>query len=237
MIWPLIACLLTIIVFLVTRKVAEVVGSPLFNPLILSVIIIISILLLLKIPYQHYFEANKPINSLLQPAIVALAFPLYKQLHQIRAHWKSILLICTVASSFAMISGGFLCLWLGGNETILASVLAKSVTTPIAMTISSSLGGIPSISAICVLCAGIFGVIFAHSIFRFIKVDKLQARGLSIGAVSHALGTARSMELNYQEGAYSSLALVLCSIITSILSPVIFPLIKLIYKNVTLILM
>lgn len=231
MIWSIFACLLTVIVFFVTRKIAEMVRSPLLNPLIFSVIIIICVLLLMNIPYERYFEANAPINNLLQPAVVALAFPLYKQLHQIRAHWKSILLICTVASFFAMVSGGLLCIWFGGDEAIIASVLPKSVTTPIAMAIASTLGGIPSISAICVLCAGLFGAIFAHIIFKLININKTQARGLSIGAVSHALGTARSVELNYQEGAYSSLALVLCSIITSLLSPLVFPLIKLLYTN------
>lgn len=162
-------------------------------------------------------------NALLQPAVVALAFPLYEQLHQIRARWKSLLLICLVGSVLAMVSGAAVVLWLGSSPEIAASVLPKSVTMPIAMATSHAIGGIPAVSAICVMFVGIFGAVFGYPILKLLRITTPAARGLSIGATAHALGTARCVEEDYQEGAYSSLALAICGVITSLSAPLIFP--------------
>ncbi|MNH37517.1 Inner membrane protein YohK [compost metagenome] len=91
------------------------------------------------------------------------------------------------------------------------------------MAVAGSLGGIPAISAVCVIFAGIFGSIFGHSLFRVLKITTRSARGLAMGTASHAIGTARCAEMDYQEGAFSSLALVICGIITSLLAPFVFP--------------
>ncbi|NJC99833.1 CidB/LrgB family autolysis modulator, partial [Candidatus Erwinia dacicola] len=130
----------------------------------------------------------------------------------------------------AMISGTAIALWLGATPQIAATLLPKSVTTPIAMAVSGTLGGIPAISAICVLLAGVFGAVFGHMLLNLLKVRSKAARGLAIGNASHALGTARASEVNYQEGAFSSLALVLCGIITSLLAPFVFQLLMALWR-------
>ncbi|MFI8415623.1 CidB/LrgB family autolysis modulator [Serratia sp. NPDC078593] len=214
---------LTLIVFFVARKLAQKLKMPLLNPLLVSMAIIIPFLLLAHIPYEDYFQGSKILNDFLQPAIVALAFPLYEQLHQIRARWKSIISVCFVGSLTAMISGGALALWMGATPEIAASILPKSVTTPIAMAAAQSLGGIPAISAVCVIFVGILGAVFGHTILNLLKINTKSARGLAMGSASHALGTARCVEMDFQEGAFSSLALVICGIITSLLAPFLFP--------------
>ena len=114
---------------------------------------------------------------------------------------------------------------LGATPQIAASILPKSVTTPIAMAVSGSIGGIPAISAVCVIFVGILGAVFGHTLLNLMRIRTKASRGLSMGTASHALGTARCAELDYQEGAFSSLALVLCGIITSLMAPFLFPLI------------
>ena len=215
---------LTLIVFFAARKLAVLTRISLLNPLLVSMAIIIPLLLVLKIPYEHYFQGSKVLNDLLQPAVVALAFPLYEQLHQIRARWKSIISVCFIGSLTAIISGTLVALWMGASPEIAASVLPKSVTTPIAMAVASSIGGIPAISAVCVIFVGILGAVLGHSLFNRVGIKTKAARGLSMGTASHALGTARCAEVDYQEGAFSSLALVICGIITSLIAPLIFPL-------------
>nr|WP_024965071.1 CidB/LrgB family autolysis modulator [Pantoea sp. IMH] len=215
---------LTLVVFFLARKVAAKVKISLLNPLLISMAVIIPLLLLLQMPYARYFQGSSVLNQLLQPAVVALALPLYEQLHQIRARWKSIISICFIGSLTAMISGTAIALWMGATPEIAATILPKSVTTPIAMAISGTLGGIPAISAICVLIAGVLGAVFGHMLLNLFKIKSKPARGLAIGNASHALGTARCVELDYQEGAWSSLALVICGIITSLLAPFIYPL-------------
>ncbi|MEY8771028.1 CidB/LrgB family autolysis modulator [Erwinia sp. ACCC 02193] len=215
---------LTMLVFFGARRVAAKVKISLLNPLLISMAIIIPLLLLMQMPYARYFQGSAILNQLLQPAVVALALPLYEQMHQIRARWKSIIGVCFIGSMTAMISGTAIALWMGATPQIAATIMPKSVTTPIAMAVSATLGGIPAISAICVLIAGVLGAVFGHMLLNLLKIRSKASRGLAIGNASHALGTARCSELDYQEGAYSSLALVICGIITSLLAPFLFPL-------------
>ncbi len=172
-----------------------------------------------------YFKGSEVLNDLLQPAVVALAYPLYEQLHQIRARWKSIITICFIGSVVAMVTGTSVALLMGASPEIAASILPKSVTTPIAMAVGGSIGGIPAISAVCVIFVGILGAVFGHTLLNAMRIRTKAARGLAMGTASHALGTARCAELDYQEGAFSSLALVLCGIITSLIAPFLFPII------------
>lgn len=215
---------LTLLVFFAARILAAKVKISLVNPLLVSMAVIIPLLLLIQMPYARYFQGSSLLNQLLQPAVVALAIPLYEQMHQIRARWKSIIGVCFIGSLTAMISGTAIALWMGATPQIAATIMPKSVTTPIAMAVSATLGGIPAISAICVLIAGVLGAVFGHMLLNMFRIYGKPSRGLAIGNASHALGTARCAELDYQEGAYSSLALVICGIITSLLAPFLFPL-------------
>ncbi len=216
---------LTLAVFFAARKLAARFKLALLNPLLIAMVVIIPLLLLTGTPYDHYFQGSKVLNDLLQPAVVALAFPLYEQLHQIRARWKSIITICFIGSLVAMISGTLIALLMGATPEIAASILPKSVTTPIAMAVGGSIGGIPAISAVCVIFVGVLGAVFGHTLLNLMGIKTKSARGLAMGTASHALGTARSAELDYQEGAFSSLALVICGIITSLIAPFVFPII------------
>ncbi|WON78124.1 CidB/LrgB family autolysis modulator [Serratia sp. UGAL515B_01] len=220
---------LTLLVFFAAQKLAQRLNTPLLNPLLVSMAVIIPLLLLTGTPYENYFQGSKILNQLLQPAVVALAFPLYEQMHQIRARWKSIITVCFIGSMTAMISGGALALLMGAKPDIAASIMPKSVTTPIAMAVAESIGGIPAISAVCVIFVGILGAAFGHSLLNLLKVNTKSSRGLAIGTASHALGTARSAEIDYQEGAFSSLALVICGIMTSLIAPFLFPILLLLF--------
>ncbi|GLT16469.1 membrane protein [Vibrio zhanjiangensis] len=212
----------TVVVFFSARWLCQKVRNPLMNPLLVSLIVIIPCLIYLEIPFDAYYEDNQWINYLLQPAVVALAYPLYEQLPQIRSNWRIIMLSCSVGSAMSMFTTTLIASYLHADLTLVASLLGKSVTTPIAMEISSHLGGEPSIAAILVMLAGLFGAIGAYPIYNLLKISHPIARGLTMGTVSHALGTATCAEKNGQDAAFSSLALVLCGVITSIISPMFF---------------
>ncbi|MEA1065473.1 CidB/LrgB family autolysis modulator [Erwinia sp. HR93] len=216
---------ITLIVFFAARRLGGWLKMPLLNPLLVSMVIIIPFLLVSGLSYERYFSGSKVLNDLLQPAVVALAFPLYEQIHQIRARWKSIITICFIGSITAMVTGSAVALMLGATPQIAASILPKSVTTPIAMAVGGSIGGLPAISAVCVIFVGILGAVFGHTMLNAMKITTKASRGLAMGTASHALGTARCAELDYQEGAFGSLALVICGIMTSIMAPFLFPLI------------
>lgn len=213
---------LTVGVFFAMRALAMRWRKPIFNPLLMSLLVIIPLLLLLHIPYQRYFAGSRPLHELLQAGVVALAFPLYKQLPQILRRWKIMLSVCFVGSVVAMISGVVIALWLGADREIAASILPKSVTTPIALAISQEAGGIPAIAAVCVLVVGILGAVFGHAILNALGIRAKSARGMAIGASAHVIGTARCAEVDWEESAFSSLALVLCGVFTALTANIIF---------------
>lgn len=215
----------TLIVFYLSRFISKHIQHPIVNPLLICLLIIIPLLVWLGVPYDTYFEQNKWLNYLLEPAVVALAFPLYEQLSQIRQKWKVIFTACLTGSVLSMVTGAGIALSLGADPQLTASILPKSVTTPIAMAVSEQIGGVPAIAAIMVIIAGLFGAVLGYPLFRLFGIEASIAKGLTMGTVSHALGTAKAAEENYQEGAFSSLALVICGVMTSILAPVLFPVI------------
>ncbi|MGF1679685.1 CidB/LrgB family autolysis modulator [Photobacterium minamisatsumaniensis] len=221
MIW----LLTTLVVFYTARYISKHLQHPIVNPLLICLVIIIPLLMWLDVPYETYFEQNKWLNALLEPAVVALAFPLYEQLSQIRQKWKVILSACFVGSVLSMLTGAGIALLLGADLELTASILPKSVTTPIAMAVADQVGGVPSVAAIMVIIAGLFGAVLGYPLFRMLGIKAPIAKGLTMGTVSHALGTAKAAEENYQDGAFSSLALVICGVITSILAPIVFPII------------
>jgi len=216
---------ITIAIFFFARFVSQKLNSPIANPLVISVAIIISILVALNIDFTTYYAQTDSLSYLLQPAVVALAYPLYEQLPEIRARWRIILLACGVGSLMSMCTSAIIAYSLGTDLGLIASLLGKSVTTPIAMEVSSHLGGEPAIAAILVLIVGVFGAIFAYPIYNLIGIKHPIAKGLTMGTVSHALGTATCIEKDPRDAAFSSLALVICGVITSILAPAVFALV------------
>lgn len=180
--------------FLVCSLGKPKVNSPFCNPLLISIGIIIPILLFFKVPFETYYADNTWITYMLQPAVVALAFPLYEQLPQIRSNWRIITFACTLGSVMSMTTTALIAVAFKADLTLIASLLGKSVTTPIAMEVSSHLGGEAAIAAILVLIVGLFGAIFAYPIYNIIGIKSPIARGLTMGTVSHALGTATCAE-------------------------------------------
>lgn len=212
----------TIVVYLIARKIALKVNHPLCNPLLISLMVLMPAVFYTGTTYKTYFTENYPIHLMLGPAVIALAYPLYEQLHLIRRHWRTILMACASASIASMLIGTVFALLVGGNEQIAASVLPKSISTPFALSTAEQIGGIPAVSAALVVVAGLFGALIGYPLLNILNIKSPLARGLSIGAVSHAIGTAKAAESNYQEGAISSLALVICGIFTALLAPFVF---------------
>ncbi|NAX20300.1 CidB/LrgB family autolysis modulator [Vibrio sp. V39_P1S14PM300] len=214
----------TLVVFFFARWLCQKFKTPLMNPLLISIAIIIPILTYLKVPFETYYQDNQWISMLLQPAVVALAFPLYEQIPQIRANWRIIMLACSVGSVMSMMTAGLIAVAMKADVALIASLMGKSVTTPIAMEVASHLGGEPAIAAVLVVLVGLFGAILAYPIYNMLNISHPIAKGLTMGTVSHALGTATCAEKDPRDAAFSSLALVLCGVITSILAPSIFAL-------------
>ena len=191
----------------------------LLQPLLISMLIIIPFLKIAGIDYPTFYRQTRLLNFMLGPSVVALGYVLYAQIEHIRGNVISILTAIFVGSIVGIVSVVLVAKAFGADHVLLASLAPKSVTTPIAMSLSEKSGGIPSLTAAFVVICGIFGGLIGPVILRTIGIKSKIAKGLAMGSASHALGTARAMEMGAVEGAISGLAIGIMGIMTALLIP------------------
>ncbi len=194
-------------------------GFILLNPILVAIGLIILFLSAFDISYDSYHESAKLIDFWLKPAVVALGVPLYLQLSQIKKQFVPILASQMVGCLVGIVSVVITARLLGASHVVVVSLASKSVTTPIAMEVTQTLGGIPSLTAAIVVITGLIGAVVGFKIMSVGHVNNPMARGLSMGAASHALGTSVAMDRDEFVGAYASLGLTLNGILTALLTP------------------
>ncbi|MCK3684320.1 LrgB family protein [Maribellus sp. YY47] len=205
---------LTVGCFYVISLVRKRSGLNWLNPLLLSTVIIICILVMGDIPYDHYMKGGSVIHSLLGPVTVVLALPLYRQRKLLVEHKYSILggIVSGVLS--AIISVIVLCRLLGINELLERSLIGHSVTTPIGIGVANMLQANEGITIISIIITGLLGGSLAPFMLKLLRITHPVAKGLSIGTSSHALGTTKAIEMGETEGAMSGLAIGVAALTT-----------------------
>ncbi len=217
---PLLALTLTLVayqagVWLYTRSGK----NPLVNPVLIAVCVIVGLLHLSGTAYGTYFEGAQFVHFLLGPATVALAIPLYRQLHQVRRSLLaiSVAVICgSVTAAASAVAVGWV---LGASEITLLSLAPKSATTPVAMGISEQVGGLPSLTAVAVILTGIIGAMAGNGLLRRLRIGDERARGIAMGVASHGIGTAQALQVSSVMGAFSGLAMGLNALATAVVIP------------------
>ena len=211
---PFFGISLTILAYWVGTAIQKKTGLILCNAVVIASLLVLAVLLLFDIPYEDYRAGGDMISMLLAPATACLAVAIYSRLDLLRKNWLPILVGCAAGTLTSLVSVYGLCRLFGLDQVLTASLLPKSVTTPIAVAVSSSHGGIPSITVAAVVITGISGNLMAPALIRIFRVRDPLAAGLGIGACSHAMGTSKSLELGETEGAMSGLAMGLCGLLT-----------------------
>ncbi len=211
---------LTFAVFFAAKRLQARTGWVVLNPILLSILFLMGFLKLTGVPYSSYAESASIIDFWLKPAIVALGVPLYLQLKSIRRQLVPLLVSQLTGCFVGIVSVVFTAKWMGASDAVIISLAPKSVTTPIAMEVSASLQGIPSLTAAIVVLVGLFGAVFGFKILEVGHVRSSIAQSLSMGTASHAVGTSRAMEYGHIYGAYASLGLILNGLLTALFTPV-----------------
>lgn len=190
--------------------------NPIFNPLLISIIFVIAILLLLDIDYAGYERGAEYISYLLTPATVCLAIPLYEQLTLLKKNWKAVIIgiVSGVITSMATVL--LLAALFGLSHTEYVTLLPKSITTAIGMELSKEMGGMVTITVASIIITGIFGNVIAEAVCRLFRIKEPVAKGLGIGTAAHAIGTSKAMEMGEVEGAMSSLAIAVAGLLTAV---------------------
>lgn len=211
---PFFGICLCIGTYLLGRAVQRRTGWVLANPLLIAAGLCIAALTLLELPYEAFSRGADALNWLLGPVTALLALGIYNQRSVLKHYFLPVLLGCLAGSLVSMGSVLLLCRLLGVEEAVVASLLPKSCTTPIALSISASRGGLGAITACAVIFTGILGAVSAPVMVRWLGVRDPVAQGLAIGACSHAIGTSRARELGELQGAMSSIAIGVCGLMS-----------------------
>lgn len=187
-----------------------------FNPLLIAIVITIAVLIFCKIDYSSYNEGAKYLSYLLTPATVCLAVPLYEQTELLKKHAKAIAagIISGVLTSLICVFAMALLFNLSHEHYV--TLLPKSITTAIGMGVSEQLGGYVNITVAVIIITGVLGNMIAEFVCKVFKITEPVARGIAIGTASHAVGTAKAMEMGEVEGAMSGLSIAVAGLLTVI---------------------
>lgn len=215
---PLFGIVLCIFSFEIGLWINRKTHSPLANPLLIAVVICIAVLQSFSIPLESFQQGGDIITMFLAPATAALSLSIYNQLDTLKKNLLPILAGTLTGSITSIGSVIGLCKLFGLDEELTASLIPKSVTTPIAMEVSRQHGGIVSITVAAVIVTGIFGAILAPVLIKLFRVKNPVEAGIAIGTSSHALGTSKALEIGETEGAMSGIAIGVAGIITVVLT-------------------
>ncbi|BFU77243.1 LrgB family protein [Arcobacter sp. 15-2] len=195
--------------------------QTLLQPIIISYLFIISIIVFTDTSYAEYFKGVEIIHFFLGPATVALALPLYKNLKYIKSLFVPILVTLVVAGVFSILIAVGLLWVLGAELPTILSMTTKSITAPIAIITSEQIGAIPSLAVGFVIITGIIGALFGTALFKFMNIKHDTSKGFALGLISHGIGTARAIEISEKAAAFSALAMGIGGILTAVFLPLI----------------
>lgn len=194
-------------------------NNQLLNPLFTTTIAIIALLEVTRTPYSTYMSGGSSIAFFLGPATVALAVPLFRSIRLLRARALPIAIGLLSGCVTGMLSATLMAIWFGMPAVMVHSLIAKSVTTPVAMAISQEIGGAPPLTAAFVIVTGFIGATLAGLRFAR-KHGDWPSRGLGLGVAAHGIGTSQAIMLDEVAGAFSGVGMSLNAVLTSILAPI-----------------
>lgn len=219
---PLFWLTVTVVAWLVADRIAIACRRhPLVNPVLIAIVLVGALLTLTGTPYKAYFEGAQFVHFLLGPATVALGVPLWRNRAVVRREIVPMLGALVVGSAVAIVSAIGIASAFHAPRAIVVSLAPKSVTAPVAMAISESLGGLPALTAALVITTGIVGAVLATPIMNALGIRDWAARGFAVGLASHGLGTARAFMVHPIAGVFAGIAMGLNAIVTAILVPLI----------------
>lgn len=194
-------------------------NSPLCNPILIAVAVVVLTLVCTKIPYIHYKEGTRLLNWLLTPATVAMALPLYNQFKVLKKNLPAALAGITAGTLTSLLIIALLCRLFRLEQTVAASLLPKSVTTAIGIVLCEQAGGAVGLSTAAIIVTGILGSMTGPWLCRLLGITDPVAQGVAMGTASHVIGTAKANEMGQLQGAVSGLSMAAAGLLTAVAYP------------------
>ncbi|GAB3761420.1 putative murein hydrolase (TIGR00659 family) [Nocardioides ginsengisegetis] len=218
---PVFFLLLTLVAYRIGREVRDRTGGhALAQPVLVAIVLVGVTLSVLDVDYADYADGTTLISFLLGPATVALAVPLHRQAHRLQGFVVPLLVAIPLGAVVSVSTAVVLVETLGGGDLLARTIAPKAATTPVSIALSETAGGIPSLTAVLTILAGILGAVAGPAVLTLLRVRDRRARGLALGAVSHGIGTSRALVEDETEGAFAGLSMGLTALATSLVVPI-----------------
>lgn len=216
--WPVV---LTVGLFLGMRRLYSRYPFAFFHPVLTTTTVICVFLVVCQIPYRTYMVGGKWLEQLLGPSVVALAYPLYNQRKVMYRYKNAVILGISSGLVTAMGSIVLFAKLFKVEDEIVYTMLPKSITTPVAIQLSESISGVPSLTAVFVMVAGFSGIIIGPVLMKIMGIEQSLGKGLALGSAAHALGIAKSTEYGEMALSMASVSMTLSAIIGAFVGPLI----------------
>ncbi|SFJ17187.1 LrgB family protein [Thermoflavimicrobium dichotomicum] len=221
-----ISLIMTIMIYLLFKNIYRKWKVIVLIPVFICPLFFIFLLIIMDFPYEQYHQGTKWLTYLLQPATVAFAVPMYKHWHLLKKNMVEILSGVLFGVTFSVFVTMFFSLLFGFSSFITHSLVPRSITTPIAVTITEKIGGNASLTAAFVILTGITGLMLGQFLIRLLRLKTPLAKGMMFGVGAHGIGTSKAFEIGEIEGTFSSLAMILAAIFGVFFIPLLAPLVE-----------
>jgi predicted murein hydrolase (TIGR00659 family) len=209
---------LTFAVYYAAVKLHEIIGAPvLLHPLVLTIAAIAFLLNTAGVPYDDYYRSVELLHWLLGPAVILLAVPLWRHLATIRKLGIGVLFVLLAGSLTGVATSVGIAFAFAAPDELTLSIAPRSVTTPVAIHLSESLGGVPAITALIVILTGLAGATIGWPLLQALGFRDPRAKGLAMGVAAHVIGTARVFQIDQLAGAFAGLGMILNALTTAVL--------------------
>lgn len=226
LLWIVITFGIYILITFIQSHIKNTKIKPFVNPLLLTIAIIILLLLIFDIPYEDYQMGGNYIGFFVTPATVALAIKLEKNFYYLKRFYKAILTGIFIGTLAHTIMIFIFAVIFNLDAAMIATLYPKSITTAIAVGVSESMGGIISLTVAIVVFTGVVGTVLGEPILKLFKIHDPVAQGVALGMSSHAMGTAKAIEMGEVQGAMAGLSIVVTGITVVVLAPFVGPIIS-----------
>lgn len=216
---PLFGITLTLATYALGRWLHRRTSSPLLQPVVVAIVLTAGVLLACDIDYEQYLAGGDYVAFWLGPATVALALPLHQEWHLVRRAAVPVLAGVIAGALVSVLAAIGVTALAGGSRELQLTMSPKAATTPVSIALSTQIGGIPALTAVLTILAGILGAVAGPWVLDRLGVRDPRARGIALGAVSHGIGTSRALQEDRTEGAFSALSMALSALATSALVP------------------
>ncbi|OTG97715.1 LrgB family protein [Acinetobacter sp. ANC 4973] len=209
----------TFICYVLVKQLHKKYPYMLLAPGIFAPSIIIVFLLVFHVSYDTYMIESQWIIWMLGPATIAFAIPIYEYRHVIKAHALAISLGIIIGMFAGVVSSFYLAQLFSFNPETSYSLMARSISTPFAMELTSNIGGSVELVILFTMITGIVGVAMGDLILLGLKLNSRFAQGASLGNSAHGFGTSKAFMRNREEGVVACLTMVLAGIFMVLFGP------------------